>query len=83
VPDKTIAWRSQGGVTHNGRVTFEPLGPDRTRIKVEMEWEPEGVVEKAGAAVGFDERGVSEDLDRFKEFIEARGVETGAWRGRV
>ena len=83
VPDKTIAWRSLGGVTHNGRVTFEPLGPDRTRLEVEMEWEPEGVVEKAGAAVGFDERGVSEDLDRFKEFIEARGVETGAWRGRV
>jgi uncharacterized membrane protein len=83
VPDNTIAWRSLGGVTHNGRVTFEPLGPDRTRIDVEMEWEPEGVVEKAGAAVGFDERGVSEDLDRFKEFIEARGVETGAWRGRV
>ena len=83
VPDKTIAWRSLGGVTHNGTVTFEPLGPDQTRIKVEMEWEPEGVVEKAGAAVGLDERGVSEDLGRFKEFIEARGVETGAWRGRV
>jgi uncharacterized membrane protein len=82
-PDKRIAWRSLGGVKHNGTVTFEPLGPDKTRIKVEMEWEPEGVVEKAGAAVGFDERSVSEDLDRFKEFIEARGVETGAWRGRV
>jgi uncharacterized membrane protein len=83
VPDKTIAWRSLGGVTHNGRVTFEPLAPDQTRAKVEMEWEPEGLVEKAGAAVGFDERSVSEDLDRFKTFIEARGVETGAWRGRV
>jgi uncharacterized membrane protein len=83
VPDRTIAWRSLGGITHNGTVTFEPLGPDQTRIKVEMEWEPEGVVEKAGAAVGLDERGVSEDLDRFKEFIEARGAETGAWRGRV
>jgi uncharacterized membrane protein len=83
VPDKTIAWRSLGGVTHNGTVTFEPLGPDQTRIRVEIEWEPEGVVEKAGAAVGFDERSVSEDLDRFKAFIEARGVETGAWRGRV
>jgi hypothetical protein len=33
--------------------------------------------------VGLDERSVGEDLDRFKEFIEARGVETGAWRGRV
>jgi uncharacterized membrane protein len=82
-PDKRIAWRSLGGVTHNGTVTFEPLGPDRTRITVEMEWEPEGFAEKAGAAVGLDERSVSEDLDRFKEFIEARGVETGAWRGRV
>jgi uncharacterized membrane protein len=83
VPDKTIAWRSLGGVTHNGRVTFEPLAPDQTRAKVEMEWEPEGLAEKAGAAVGLDERSVSKDLDRFKEFIEARGVETGAWRGRV
>jgi hypothetical protein len=64
-------------------VTFEPLGPDRTRINVVMGWEPESFGEKVGAAVGLDERSVSEDLDRFKEFIEARGVETGAWRGRV
>jgi uncharacterized membrane protein len=83
VPDRTIAWRGLGGVKHNGRVTFDPLGPDGTKITVEMEWEPEGVVEKAGAAVGVDSRSVSEDLERFKEFVEARGVETGAWRDRV
>jgi uncharacterized membrane protein len=83
VPDQVIAWSSTGGVRHDGTVTFEPLGPDRTRINVVMEWEPESFGEKVGAAVGLDERSVSEDLDRFKEFIEARGVETGAWRGRV
>ena len=83
VPDQRIAWRSLGGVTQNGTVMFESLGPDRTKIKVEMEWQPESIVEKAGAAVGADERGVSADLGRFKEFIEARGVETGAWRGNV
>jgi uncharacterized membrane protein len=83
MPDQKISWRSLGGVKHDGTVVFEPLGPERTKVRVEMEWEPEGVVEKAGAAVGLDERSVSEDLDRFKEFVEARGVETGAWRGRV
>ena len=83
VPDQRIAWRSLGGVTQNGTVMFESLGPDRTKIKVEMEWQPEGVVEKVGAAVGADERGVSADLGRFKEFVEGRGVETGAWRESV
>ena len=48
-----------------------------------MEWQPEGFKEKAGAMVGADSRSVSEDLDRFKEMIEARGVETGAFRGSV
>jgi uncharacterized membrane protein len=83
VPDQRVAWRSIGGVGHNGTVTFEPLGPDQTRIQVVMEWEPAGATEKAGAAVGLDERSVGGDLERFKEFVETRGVETGAWRGRV
>jgi uncharacterized membrane protein len=82
-PDRRIAWRSLGGVQQSGVVTFEPAGSDGTCVTVELEWEPQGVVEKAGAAVGADARGVDADLERFKEFIEARGVETGAWRGKV
>ena len=83
VPDERIAWRSTGGVEQSGIVTFEPLAGDRTKLTVEMEWQPQGLKEKAGSAAGADERAVSADLDRFKEFIEARGVETGAWRGNV
>jgi uncharacterized membrane protein len=83
VPDERIAWRSQGGVHQTGLVTFEPVGGERTKVTVEMEWEPQGAKEKIGSAVGADTRGVAADLDRFKEFIEARGVETGAWRGRA
>jgi hypothetical protein len=55
----------------------------RTRVTVQMEWEPEGVVEQAGSAFGSDARRVRGDLDRFKKMIEGRGAETGAWRGEV
>ncbi len=82
-PDRRIAWRSLGGVKQSGIVTFEPRGTDGTGVTVELEWEPEGAMEKVGSAVGADSRGVKADLERFKEFVEARGVETGAWRGQV
>jgi uncharacterized membrane protein len=82
-PDRRIAWQSQGGVEQTGEVTFEPIEDARTKVTVRMEWEPEGMKEKVGAAVGADSRSVGEDLDRFKELIEERGVETGAWRGSV
>ena len=83
VPDQRIAWKGQGGVQQSGVVMFEPLDEARTKITVEMEWQPEGLKEKAGAMVGADSRSVGEDLDRFKDLIEGRGVETGAWRGNV
>lgn len=47
------------------------------------QWEPEGVTEKIGAALGMDDRRVQGDLQRFKELIERRGAESGAWRGEV
>ncbi len=82
-PDQRIAWRGEEGVQQSGEVTFEPIDDARTKVTVRMEWEPEGMKEKVGAAVGADSRSVGEDLDRFKELIEERGVETGAWRGTV
>jgi uncharacterized membrane protein len=83
VPDQRIAWRSVDGKGISGEVSFEPLGPDRTRTDVQFEWETEGLVESLGSAVGVDSRRVKGDLERFKELIEARGTETGAWRGEV
>ena len=79
--DEKIAWRAADGP--NGIVTFEPLGEDTTLITVEMSYEPEGLKEKLGAKVGMDSRQVGEDLERFKQLVEALGTETGAWRGEV
>jgi len=83
-PDERVAWKSvDGEVQHAGVVTFHRLGEGASRVTVQLDWEPEGVVEKAGAALGVDDRQVKADTKRFKEFVEERGAETGAWRGDV
>ncbi|MER7006441.1 SRPBCC family protein [Dactylosporangium sp. NPDC000555] len=83
-PDQRIAWSSVGGDTrHAGVVSFQPLGERDTRVTVQLDWQPEGIAEKAGSAVGVDELQVKADTRRFKEFIEQRGNATGAWRGDI
>jgi uncharacterized membrane protein len=82
-PDELVAWRSTEGAQNDGQVRFEALGANRTRIESQLDVEPEGLVEKAGDALGVVERRVKADLERFKEFIESRGQATGAWRGTV
>jgi uncharacterized membrane protein len=83
VPEMRIVWRSTTGVKHGGKVEFHAEGPSRTRVNLVMEYEPEGIVENVGDAIGVTDRRVKGDLKRFKEFIEAIGAETGAWRGEV
>jgi uncharacterized membrane protein len=82
-PDRAVAWRSIDGKGTSGEVLFEPLDGERTRVAVTMSWEPEGFLESLGEKLGADTLGVKGDLERFKELIESRGVETGAWRGEV
>ena len=84
-PDQRIAWESQDGPEHAGVVTFHRIDDGVTRVMLQMDYEPEGVVEKAGDALGLVTRRVTADLGRFKEMIESRGAggETGAWRGEV
>ena len=82
-PDQCVAWKSEGGTKTAGVVKFQKLAGDKTRINLRLDYEPEGVVEKTGNALGFTERRVSGDLERFKEFIEGRGEATGAWRGQI
>ena len=82
-PEERIAWKSTDGTSHAGVVTFHKLSDANTRVTVQLDWEPDGIVEKAGSVVGVDDHQVSGDLDRFKEFIESRPAETGAWRGEV
>ena len=83
-PEERVAWASTSGeAKHAGVVTFHRLDDAKTRVMIQIDWEPEGLVEKAGAAVGIDDHQVKADAKRFKEFIESRGSETGAWRGDV
>ena len=83
IPDKRIVWYSDKGAVHSGMVSFNPVGPTITRVTLRIDYEPEGFVEEAGDKLGFVTRRVEGDLKRFKEFIESRGSETGAWRGAV
>ena len=83
IPDKKVSWRSTEGAENAGTVKFEPVDGDRTRATLLMEVDPEGPIENLGTALGFLERRVKGDLERFKTFIEGRGQESGAWRGAV
>ena len=82
-PDRHVAWRNTTGAPNAGAVTFEPLGPSATRVSLELDYQPQGMVESTGSAMGMVDRQVEGDLKRFKEFIESRGAESGAWRGEI
>jgi len=82
-PDQRVAWRSTSGAENGGAALFEPLAADRTRLTLRIDYNPDDFVETVGGALGFVGRRVDGDLKRFKEFIEARGEETGAWRGEI
>ncbi len=83
VPDVAIAWVATEGARNDGRVSFERLSASRTRIDLALDVEPESPVEKMGTAFGVMGSRVKGDMERFRDFIESRGVETGAWRGEV
>jgi uncharacterized membrane protein len=84
LPDERVAWKSTEGEKQAGVVTFHRLDEASTRVTVEMDYDPQGIVENAGDKLGVVDRRVKGDLKRFKEFIESRsGIESGAWRGEV
>jgi uncharacterized membrane protein len=83
VPDRVIAWEGFGDAGNMGRVFFESLGMDRTRVSVAIDYETDGVVEKIGDALGVVSKQVEGDLQRFKHLVETHGFETGAWRGEI
>jgi uncharacterized membrane protein len=82
-PDERIAWTSVDGSKQAGVVTFHRLGANKSRVMLQMDFEPEGLVETAGDKLGIVGRRIEGDLKRFKSFIESRGTEEGAWRGEV
>jgi uncharacterized membrane protein len=83
IPDQRIAWTSKGGAMNAGLVLFSPLSDATSKLTLQMEYVPSGAIEKTGDAMGLVTKRVEGDLKRFKDFIETRGRETGAWRGTV
>jgi len=83
-PDERVAWTSTGGeAKHAGVVTFNDLSGVSSRVTVELTWDPQGLLEKVGAALGIDDHSIKKDLEKFKAFIEYNGDDPDGWRGTV
>jgi len=83
LPDERVAWKNVGGKQNAGVVTFHRLDDNHTRMMVQLNFMPEGLIEHLGDAIAAPDRQVASDLRRFKEMIESRGAESGGWRGEV
>lgn len=82
-PDEVVSWRSTSGALNNGSVTFQDAGNGHTKVTLILTYETVGAKEKVGDALGVVNARIEGDLRRFKEFIEAKRVPTGAWRGEI
>lgn len=82
-PDERVAWKSTSGPKQAGVVTFHKLNDNTTRLMLQLDVEPEGIVEQAGDKLGLIKHRAKGDMERFKKFIESRGTETAGWRGGV
>jgi len=82
-PNQKVAWAATEGATNAGAVYFSPVGAGQTNVRLELEYEPEGVIENVADKVGVVARRVEADLEKFKSFIEDAGYASGAWRGTV
>lgn len=82
-PDERVAWTSTAGSHTAGVVTFHRLDDHKSKVMLQLEFDPEGLLETAGDALGLVKRRAKGDLEQFKMFIETLGEETGAWRDGV
>src|SRR5687767_1700694 len=83
IPDKRIAWHSTSGVHNAGVVTFHKISDNVTRVTLQMDYQPDGVLETIGDALGAVRMEARGNLSNYKEMLESRGSETGAWRGKI
>ncbi|MDJ1132183.1 SRPBCC family protein [Streptomyces iconiensis] len=84
IPDERVAWTTvEGEVRQSGVVTFHRLDDDHSKVMLQLEHDPQGLADSVGDKLGFVTRKAKGDLQRFRDFIEKRGSETGGWRGKV
>jgi uncharacterized membrane protein len=81
--DELIRWHSTTGAHNAGEVRFDKTSGGKTKVTLVMAYEPEGVVENVGDALGMVSMRVKGDLERFSKFLDSRRDETGAWRGEI
>lgn len=73
--EEHVAWIAEGDSGQSGEVKFLPVGPDKTRIDVKMNYTlPSALTEAVADVFRFDERTVKRDLERFKENIEKKAL---------
>jgi uncharacterized protein (TIGR02271 family) len=82
-PNQRIAWQSIDGSPNSGTITFEEISADWTRVNATIGYEPEGLLEKTGDALGIPSGRIEGDLKRFRDYVEERGRETGGWSDEI
>ena len=83
VPDRRLAWESDNGLVNSGVVTFKQLGPDKTRVTLEIEHDEERIAEAIAGELAAGLGDVTEDLETFKEIIEDQEADKDIKLGRV
>jgi uncharacterized membrane protein len=68
--NKRVAWKTTSGMAHSGVVTFHKLDDELTRVMVDMDFVPQGMIEKMASGLRFVKRAVQADLARFKAYVE-------------
>ena len=83
-PNERIMWRSTSGPKQVGVVNFHRLfDPRLSRVQVDLDFEPVGIIEKTGRGWRAAIRAFDTDLQRFKAFVEMKDTATGGWKGRI
>ena len=83
IPDTRIAWRNTNGAENAGVVDFHRLTESECEITLSMDVEPHGLTETVGAKLGFLDRQVEGDLERFRDLMAEQGTATAGWRGEI
>jgi len=82
-PDERIEWHVTEGITHHGVATFHELAPRLTRVEINVDVEPSGLIEKSARGMRHVKRAIRADLHRFKAYAMMNEEPEGEWRGTI
>jgi uncharacterized membrane protein len=77
VADQRLAWTSRGSDVKSWVVTVHPLSNAKSKVMLQLEYDPQGLAEDVGEALGVISSRVQGDLERFKALIEKRWKPAG------